>query len=670
MEMSRRSLLRSAAVATGAAAVTPVIASLADSAVAASMTAGTTLTGTYGRGTPNAKGYAKIVAKPGEPHVVRTDLGITAGIGRADCRTPLLAFAQFSDVHVVDHQSPARVEWLDRFEDPNTLGLVPGLLSSAYRPQEMLTAQVMDAMVRAINDIKKGPVTHLPLAFMIETGDNSDNCQHNEIRWNIDILDGKTGVRPDSGSYTRYEGVMDGDLLYYDTHYWHPDGTPLLKQDDILRNKYGFPVVTGLLNAARKPFDAEGLDIPWYTCFGNHDGLIQGNFPAATTQLGILGTGSVKVISPPAGVSQSDVINAVTEQNLDDILNNVLVSLSARLVTPDPARRTVGRAEIVAEHFNTATAPVGHGFTNQNRQDGTAYYFFDQGGFRFVVMDSVNPNGYADGSIDQVQFDWLQATIEAATGKAVMVFSHHTSGTMGNPLVLTGLDPNPRVLGPAVTSYLLSQKRVIAWVNGHTHRNEILAHARADGTGGFWEINTASHIDFPQQARLIEVVDNRDDTMSIFTTIVDHAGPADYAGDLSTTVSLAALSRELAANDPQSNLASLSGTAQARNTELLLATPPELRGGVCAPATASAQQGTSSSRTSTFAGAAAVLAGSGAVASVLAPSSDTVDDGLVPLSGSSVPPELVATGLGAVLAGDVARRRGRRGKALDSTAAS
>ncbi len=42
-------------------------------------------------------------------------------------------------------------------------------------------------------------------------------------------------------------------------------------------------------------------------------------------------------------------------------------------------------------------------------------------------MDTVNPNGYADGSLDPDQFAWLKTTIEGARGKTVMVFSHHTS---------------------------------------------------------------------------------------------------------------------------------------------------------------------------------------------------------------------------------------------------
>ena len=69
---------------------------------------------------------------------------------------------------------------------------------------------------------------------------------------------------------------------------------------------------------------------------------------------------------------------------------------------------------------------------------------------------------------------------------------------------------------------------MIAWVNGHTHSNQIWAHPRSEKgkvVGGFWEINTASHIDWPQQARLIEIVDNHDGTLSIFTTMIDHGGP-------------------------------------------------------------------------------------------------------------------------------------------------
>ena len=572
MQLSRRNVLRSALVAGGLATLgrEMVIGSLSEQAVAAGRT--TVLT-RYGAGPASAQGYRTVVELAGEPHVVRTDLGVDAGAGREQRRRGLLAFAQLSDVHVVDHQSPARVEWTDRYDDPNSGGVVPGLFASAWRPQEVLSAQVSDAMVRAINAVDAGPVTGLPLELAIQTGDNSDNCQLNEIRWNIDILDGKQVV-PDSGNKARYEGVMESDPLYYDTHYWHPHGSAPGRPIDRYRAEYGFPKVPGLLDAARRPFTAAGLDIPWYTCFGNHDGLSQGNFPPDTVPTEALATGSVKVISPPPGVAPADVLDP-EGSTLEQVLGGVVVSPYAKHVTADPARRHLDRGQVVEEHFRTSGLPVGHGFTEQNRRDDTAYYFFDRGAFRFVVMDTVNPNGYAEGSIEADQLAWLERTIDSATGKAVMVFSHHTSATMSNPLVGTGADVQPRVLGDEVVAALLERPRVIAWVNGHTHRNAITAHERADGSGGFWEINTASHIDFPQQSRLLEIADNADGTLSIFTTVLDHAGPADHGQDLSSTVALAGLARELAMNDPQAE-PNAPGEVTDRNTELLVQRPADL----------------------------------------------------------------------------------------------
>ncbi|MGA8256010.1 MAG: TIGR03767 family metallophosphoesterase [Nocardioides sp.] len=565
MKITRRGLIGSSAVMGGAAAL-PIDAATATSPPTPRGTVDRVLR----RGKSGAGGYARLVRRGGEKHRLRTDLGVRASRGRATRRRPLTAFVQLSDIHVIDAQSPLRVEYVDRFDDPSPVPTI-GLFGSAYRPQEMLSAQIADAMVREINAIGVGPVTGRRLELAIQTGDNSDNSQLNEVRWNIDLLDGER-VRPDSGDLRRYEGVADNDPLTYDPAYWHPDKPPRGQGDDLAKTQYGFPTVPGLLDAARRPFRAQGLRMPWYAVFGNHDGLVQGNFPADTLQLDAIATGPLKIISPPAGFSPGQLATALIKGDLSGFLGSLLLSPGVRQVTADRARRLIARADIVAEHFKSSGRPRGHGFTASNRRQGTAYYTFDRGRCRFIVLDTVNPNGYADGSIDQTQFTWLQNQLHRSTGRVVMIFSHHTSSSMNNPLIATGADLTPRVLGDQVLGLLLAHPEVVAWVNGHTHRNEITGHKRGRD-GGMWEINTASHIDWPQQSRIIELTDNRDGTLSIFTTMVDHSGPLSYGGELDDTQKLASLARELAANDWHDRSDSGLGDAKDRNVELVTLMP-------------------------------------------------------------------------------------------------
>jgi hypothetical protein len=132
-----------------------------------------------------------------------------------------------------------------------------------------------------------------------------------------------------------------------------------------------------------------------------------------------------------------------------------------------------------------------------------------------------------------------------------------------------------RIGGDQVAALLLRYPNAVLWVNGHTHRNQVIPHARTAGAavgGGFWELNTAAHIDWPEQSRIVEIVDNLDGTLSVFGTILDHAGPVARSG-LSTTTALAALSRELAANDWQDRTDSRRGSIEDRNVELVIPAP-------------------------------------------------------------------------------------------------
>lgn len=499
----------------------------------------TTLEQTLGPGPAGNLGYRPVVTRPGEPRVVREDI-VAAQLGRESRRESLVNFVHLTDQHIVDIESPARVEFLDRYSDGQCAAIPFG---SAYRPQEAASARITDSMLEKLRRIKYSPVTGTPIQAMISTGDNTDNQQLNELSLFIGLMDG-TQVTPKSGHATEYQGVQNsGDL-----HYWHPDGSVA----DVYKTQFGFPAAPSFIDEALKPFEAVGTGVPWYTCFGNHDGLVQGNAPA-NPGLDIIATGGTKVVGAPSNTNPCGQFAAP------------VLTGPSRTATRDEKRRFVNRKEWIQAHLDSPKLPHGHGLTPDNLAKGTLYYTSDVGAVRWIVLDTVNPGGYADGSIGDKQLKWLQAELTKAQAaqKLVMLFSHHAPRSLNNPA------PNPDPLDPgsidlprhqtdAVLEVVNAFSCVIAWVNGHSHRNVV---APAEG-GSWWDIGTAAHIDWPPQSRMIDVVDNKDGTLSIFGTMVDHGDD-----------SLVSLARELMANDPQAGFGAGDGEPADRNVELLLPHP-------------------------------------------------------------------------------------------------
>ncbi|MER7080229.1 TIGR03767 family metallophosphoesterase [Saccharopolyspora kobensis] len=563
--INRRGFLRAAGITgavlgSGLLSATPSFGRGASPRLAYS--AGTTLQAVA---QPEAgEGYRRLTAGPGWPQVVRTDL-VVGRTDRVDRRVPVVAFTQFTDLHVVDAQSPARFEY------------VHPLAGGAHRPQEMLTSLGAAHLVRRVNSLPGAPVTGRPIDFMITTGDSTDNHELAELDWYFGVLNGGR-VTPNTGDRTAYEGVQDsGDPLY-----WHPDGGV----SDRFR-ELGYPVLPGLLGDALQPFDSPGLRMPWYAVFGNHDNSVVGTVPDELIP-GLVDwyTGSRKIIGRDEREKREIV--ALMEGRSQQRTASVMTTRTGliRTVTPDERRRPFNTEDFIQAHrdpANTGPGPVGHGFGEDH--DEPYYTFPIAPGVTGISLDSTNTAGFAEGSLGLAQFRWLEKTLTAGssvyydglgrkqrqsvTDELFILFSHHTSGTMTALLPDFRRPGEIRKSGASVVRLLKRFPNVLAWVNGHTHRNTITPHHADDPACGFWEINTASHVDFPQLARIIELVDNEDGTLSLFTTLIEADSPyqADY--DDRSPDALASLYRELAFNNPHTDLAQLGGLGD-RNTELLV----------------------------------------------------------------------------------------------------
>ncbi|WP_033295768.1 TIGR03767 family metallophosphoesterase [Amycolatopsis jejuensis] len=531
-------------------------------------TAGTTLEQVAVGAQNGQKGYSCLTAGPGWPLIVREDL-LEGKAGRDDRRTGLGAFVQFTDLHFTDTESPARFEYLHPF------------IGSAHRPQEVLGAVATTALVQRVNRVGTGPFTGRTFDFVVTTGDNTDNHELIELDWFLTTLNGGP-ITPNSGDPKRYEGVQASG----NPAFWNP-GTRLA--DDY--TKKGFPQVPGLLDASIKPFTAPGLDLPWYCTFGNHDDSVVGTLPEGIPGIEGWYTGKYKIIGKDESTARK--LGTAIRQGQNVPIGELFGgSGTVREVTPDARRRPFSTAEFVRAHLaaeHTGPGPVGHGFTGANADGLDVYYPFRIApGVTGISLDTTTQGGLADGSIGLRQLSWLEATLKrgsstyydffgrkvthSVTDELFLLFSHHTSDTMGNLLPDARHLLDPRLGGDTFVALLKRFPNVLAWVNGHTHLNKITAHVGSTPAQSFWEINTASHIDFPQHARIIELADNHDGTLSLFTTLIEADAPYAVDYSASTPEALASLYREFSYNDLHADLGRV-GAPGDHNTELLLPNP-------------------------------------------------------------------------------------------------
>ncbi len=292
-------------------------------------------------------------------------------------------------------------------------------------------------------------------------------------------------------------------------------------------------------------FTPVGADFPWYGVAGNHDVLVQGNFEPTGWTDDALGTAAdlgTRDLSLPGGP-----LTYYTEA--------------------DPGRALMTRSDIASVYLDSPATPgpVGHGFTDENVTNDTVGWMahpVEGVNIRLISVDANKAVSSGDELSLQERDEWLIPQLEAAqdAGDLVVLTSHY-------PLGITGVEG-----GGTVADILLQYPNVILVVAGHWHANVVRYYGTPDDPAGFWEIQTASTADWPAQGRLIEIVDNGDQSLSIFTTIFDAPAPEN---------SMAARFRELMLIDWQSGwrLSDGHGAIEARNTELVQVIPIATTGG-------------------------------------------------------------------------------------------
>ncbi len=482
------------------------------------------------KGVANSHGWRHLLLDRADSHI---------GKPLGPVKKSLINLIHITDTHICDAQSPARVEYLDRYADPHhPASSIVGTLIGTYRAHEILTTQVLESAVQAINRIDLAPVTKTAISAVLITGDLTDNAQSNELDWLTTLLLGGK-LRADSGAKDKWEGV-GGE--FYSPFFWNPHGTPKGEHNDFPRDLYGFPTIPELLHAIRQPFYSSGLKYPFLAVHGNHDALLQGTV-VPNEELRESVTSDEKIFE----LSDEEALQAlskVSEQGPAAYPSPIAPKVMT--VSADESRDFLSPIEW---NINFYREDEDNGISSQHLGSDRKYWRKDYESVTILALDTVNPFGGWQGAIDEEQFNWLKEQVEQIKDKYIVITSHHPIQDIYN-----GYSPSARrVLGAEIESYLISKPAVIAWICGHTHRHRI-AYFGPDVTRGFYQIETSSLIDWPQQGRIIEIFLTQDDEICIASTVFNHQGSIlpDYEHlRLDEVNELSGLSRILSLNDWQ-----------------------------------------------------------------------------------------------------------------------
>jgi hypothetical protein len=206
-------------------------------------------------------------------------------------------------------------------------------------------------------------------------------------------------------------------------------------------------------------------------------------------------------------------------------------------IPTDPNRRSLSKDDFINEFSNTASLPKGHGFIQNNPANtfGACYSFEPKSNLplKIIVLDDTQDDAdapvkegiFGHGELNNGRYDWLMAQLKSGQeqGQLMIISAHIPIGVCEN----TPMDWNPAA-GYESEKNLIEQLKsfpnLILWISGHRHLNNITAFPSTDPArpeNSFWEVETKSLREFPEQFRTFDIVRNSDNTISIFTVNVD-----------------------------------------------------------------------------------------------------------------------------------------------------
>lgn len=469
----------------------------------------TPLDSVNGPGSFTKYGYGKSHLEAGLPYQKRVDL-MPVGY-KYDSYTPkmnLLRFFTISDIHITDKQSPAQAIYFRRAGGNNAI--------SIYSPLMLYTTQVLDASIQTINDLHEVN----PFNFGLALGDLANSTQKNELRWFIDVLDGKE-IHP-------YSGSKNDTTLDYQKSY----------------------LATGL-----------NKNIEWYATIGNHDHFWIGSKPVSAklrkAYIGdsILRLGNIFDFNDPYVMDKDIFATGVLdgETKYGDIIGEGR-NPKVKVVSADTNRRSLLKSEWISEFNTTTTFPKGHGFASKDAF-GACYSFIAKNTIypiKVIVLDDTQDDKdkpysegiYGHGELDTSRYNWLVTQLESAkeNKQLVIISAHVPIGVAPKGSAMDWVSNKGYINDSALICKLNTYPNILLWVSGHRHLNVVTAFpdkTKEKPENGFWEVETKSLREFPEQLRTFDIVLNSDNTISIFTTNVDPYMPENSAAAIGRSYAIA-----------------------------------------------------------------------------------------------------------------------------------